>query len=295
MKAFLEALPAVATSPLALVAYLATLFVWAIIALQNRRISTVMRNIKLIPEKDRKSLLETEMGIKLPEEVSAEDWLKARRQTYLFWALLVLVLAILTIVALAVFARTATVTSMPKLGGLLTPANERDPPVSQFCQDTLKGEIKPEDQKLFLGSFFIVVTPLQQELAVLGLCGKTVVSLKWKPEGVSVSADVFGQDTRIVAQIVDNEFYVNPNNYFRIERPDNHTLVVYDQYAHEVLDVRVHNRTSVSVTGRFYSSRLECPPAIVTKEYTLWNDSKWSGACFLGNISEHGAMIEFDW
>jgi hypothetical protein len=103
MKELIEAIPIAAKSPLALVAYLAALLAWVAIALRTKRINAIMRHLQIIPERDRRSLLETEMGIKLPKEVPPDAWLKARRQTYLFWFLIVLVLAVLAVVAIATF------------------------------------------------------------------------------------------------------------------------------------------------------------------------------------------------
>ncbi len=70
-------------------------------------------------------------------------------------------------------------------------------------------------------------------------------------EGIAVSANIFGPDGRIVAQMIENKFHINPNNYYRTEQ-DEHTLVVYDQYARKVLDVRFLNPSSVRVLGIFH-------------------------------------------
>ncbi|MCI0559573.1 MAG: hypothetical protein MN733_13850 [Nitrososphaera sp.] len=101
MTDFLRVFPEAATSPLAFVAYILTLLVWAIITIETRRISTIMRDIEKFSEDDRRSVLETEIGMKLPEEVSPIDWLRARRQTYFFWGTVVLLAATLAIIAIA--------------------------------------------------------------------------------------------------------------------------------------------------------------------------------------------------
>lgn len=101
MKEFLESIHTAAANPLALVAYLAAVAAWVVLVIRTRRISIVMRHLDAFPEKDRRAVLEAEMGARLPAQISPATWLKARRQTYAFLFLLVLLLALLALVAIA--------------------------------------------------------------------------------------------------------------------------------------------------------------------------------------------------
>ena len=52
----------------------------------------------------------------------------------------------------------------------------------------------------------------------------------------------------MIAEIVDNRFYINPNNFFRIEKPDSHSLLVYDLNNKKVIDIRYINSHTVRVS-----------------------------------------------
>jgi hypothetical protein len=79
--------------------------------------------------------------------------------------------------------------------------------------------------------------------------GEDVLTLNKKDNAIAIGVKIFGGDGRIVAEIRDNEFSINPNNYFRKERPDNSTLIVYDQEDRKVLDVRFLNSNTVRFSG----------------------------------------------
>jgi hypothetical protein len=106
MNEFLKALPLAATSILAFVAYLCVLAAWTVILLKTKRIKSILRSIEKIPENDRRAILEAEMNIKLPDKISPAHWLKARQQTYLFYGMVVLILAVVIVFALTLFTRS---------------------------------------------------------------------------------------------------------------------------------------------------------------------------------------------
>ena len=92
--------------------------------------------------------------------------------------------------------------------------------------------------------------------------GKSFVAVRWADEdvvtvhstgdGLTISARVYSADGRIVADIENNEFTVNPNNYFKIKRPDRSTLVVYNQTDEECLNVKYVATRYLTITGIFY-------------------------------------------
>src|SRR5687768_7754270 len=101
MDGFLAQLVTVATSPYAFVAYLVLVVVWAFVAVKATRIRTLASSLALVPEADRKALLEKDYGFHLKEGMSARDFLKAQRITYLFWGLIALLGAIVVLSVLA--------------------------------------------------------------------------------------------------------------------------------------------------------------------------------------------------
>jgi hypothetical protein len=62
MEAFLKALPTVATSQLAYVAYILTLVAWVVIAWRVRRYQYLLKNLRALPSKDRLAAIKAEMG-----------------------------------------------------------------------------------------------------------------------------------------------------------------------------------------------------------------------------------------
>lgn len=89
--AFIRAIPSAAASPLALIAYLATLVAWVIIAYRVNRFRELMSRIELLPEKDRLPAIKAEMGsVDVPRGLSGEQYLRKRIHTFIFVGFLVL-------------------------------------------------------------------------------------------------------------------------------------------------------------------------------------------------------------
>src|SRR5262245_20506405 len=95
IEQFLKQLTTVASSPYAFVAYIALLIVWAIIVVKSRRLAAISKNLGLLPEADRKSILEKDYGFHLKQGMSAKDFLKAQRMAYLFYAFVAVILTAL--------------------------------------------------------------------------------------------------------------------------------------------------------------------------------------------------------
>jgi hypothetical protein len=175
---------------------------------------------------------------------------------------------------------TPTSTSTPSIEaneGLLMPSNEPDLPI---CDNLLR----PEDYKIYFGGNAASLKWPQEEITVLNINGKRVVWLRWREEGVAVSANSYSEDGKIVAQVVDNEFYLNRKNevFWRIRRPNYHELIVYDIFGEEMLRVRILNSTSIIVTGKFPIPGSSIP-IVVTEESIITPDGKrYSGNCSRG-------------
>jgi hypothetical protein len=130
------------------------------------------------------------------------------------------------------------------LQGLLVPANEPDP--SNPCPFP----IPRASFKVFLGSS--VGFTSKPPLIALTMKGEDVLVMRRVERGMAVSAKVLSPDGRVVAQLVDNRFFINPDNFFKVERPDEHSLIVYGRDGEKALDVRFLNPTSVRVLGAFH-------------------------------------------
>jgi len=142
----------------------------------------------------------------------------------------------------------ANLRAFGEISGQLMPANDPDPPT--HCS-----KIPNDAIKIFLGNSTAWTDSTawtgRVETTILSVAGQKLLSIRKIGGAVAISARIYSRDGRIVAEIVDNFFRINPNNYFRREHPDASTLVVYDQYNRKVLDVRYLNRLSLKFLGIF--------------------------------------------
>ncbi|HLL04571.1 MAG TPA: hypothetical protein VK539_28565 [Myxococcaceae bacterium] len=98
----LKALPIVASSPAALVAYLVTIAAYAYSAARVVRNRGLLKHLATLPEGDRLKALEIEMGQPaVTGGISAEQWLRAKIHRYYFLAFVVTTLTLILMVLLA--------------------------------------------------------------------------------------------------------------------------------------------------------------------------------------------------
>jgi hypothetical protein len=71
----LKALPAIATHPLAIVAYILVVAAWLLMQQRTARFNALMKRLELLPPAQRKATLALEMNTVIPDSISAEDWL----------------------------------------------------------------------------------------------------------------------------------------------------------------------------------------------------------------------------
>jgi hypothetical protein len=124
--------------------------------------------------------------------------------------------------------------------GLLSPGNEPTPP--NPCRD-----IPARAMLILLGNSGSYGTSFPQTIIKIGQ--DRMLTINKVNDRIAVNAKLFSKDGRIIAEIKNNEFFINPNNYFRKERPDEHSLVVYDQEGIEVLNVRFINPRTIKFLG----------------------------------------------
>lgn len=162
---------------------------------------------------------------------------------------------------------------LDQLQGLLIPGSEPDPP--DPCP---VGMVPPGSLRMFLGKS--LGSSNSPNFVVLRLNGEDVLMARRVEKGMAVSAKILSEDGRIVAQLVDNKFYINPENFFSMERPDQHSLIVYDRQGQKVLDLRFLNPTSVSILGVFrHPGAL---PVVINQDVLMIGGNRFIGICFAG-------------
>jgi hypothetical protein len=136
--------------------------------------------------------------------------------------------------------------SETETSGLLRPASEPTPPTA--CSDVPKNALI----LVFGPSASYTAAPNHTFLRV---AGEDILSISRKNEGIAVSAKIYSSDRKIVAEIIDNNFHINPSNYFRRERPDRHTLAIFDQQGERVLFIRYLNVSAMKILGKFHTAK----------------------------------------
>lgn len=142
-------------------------------------------------------------------------------------------------------AEEAVRKALPQTSGVLIP-NSKPTPQDLPCF----AHASPTDMILIYGNNVSFADKFPH--SVIKVKDKTLLSYDKKGNGIAVSGKFFSRDNRIIAELKDNKFFINPNNYFRLERPDEHSLSVYDQDGNEALNVEYVNPSVIRMFGRFY-------------------------------------------
>jgi len=159
-----------------------------------------------------------------------------------------------------------------QLTGELLPAAEPEP--TNPCPD-----VPPNAFKIFMGNSASWTTNTAHTILRIGT--EDVISIRRTNRGLALSCKVFSRDGRIVSRIRDNIFDVNPNNYFRLERRDRHSLVVYDQADRQVLSVRFLNPSTMYLLGDYQVPGH--PVVVIGPEETRIGGVTLSRNCFGNN------------
>jgi hypothetical protein len=135
------------------------------------------------------------------------------------------------------------------------------------------------------------VRPRRRIAQVIRIGNHDILSLERGADGkVSVSAAIFDQDG-ILLEIRHGRFKVYRGDAIKHERPDSHTLVVYDKWNVERARVTYLNQNAINITGTFFYPG-HAPIVADGTSLTLGNNAKLSGGgCFGGN---GGADIAID-
>ena len=185
---------------------------------------------------------------------SRKKSLRARYQKLTFWnkvsfwsgiaSVLGLIAALYALYAGQVTTRQLTrVESQVTHEGILLPEHAPDPP--SICGPMPMGSVK-----LYLGDVVFVVVGDSPTVA-LAIDDKQVVTLRRSDRGVNISAKAWSSDGRLIAEIRDNSFSVNPNNSFRLTRAGESDLTVYDQQGAVALRALIINEHAVRLSGIF--------------------------------------------
>lgn len=182
---------------------------------------------------------------------------------------------VVALIAIADYNRQET-TKETETHGFLIPGNTPSP--------ELPGCLPPsrEAVTLHFGSSVGFLTEFSRQ-SIITVKGESLLSFDRSPKGLRVSANIYDENG-MVASLRDNEFNITPSNYHRRERPNQHTLIVYDRWGKKVLDVHYLNSSAIRVLGIFRSPKLKSP--IVIDEEALTMPYTHISANCLGNAKD---------
>lgn len=84
MAGFLQQIPNAAESPFAFAAYAICAALFILVGARIRRIRLVLRQLRDIPEKDRRRVIGTITNSVIPESITADQWIRSNRNRYLY-------------------------------------------------------------------------------------------------------------------------------------------------------------------------------------------------------------------
>lgn len=153
--------------------------------------------------------------------------------------------------------------------GLLNPDNKPNPTILNNLT------IPPNNIVLILGRY-ITYTEIFP-FTIIKLDDKPLITINKIKDKLLLSGEFYSRDRKIVAQITNNKFFINPNNYFRIKRPNYHKLIVIDQENNLVLDVDFVNKSVVNIIGDYYPPNANLSPLIINDKFVRFGHLKIEG------------------
>lgn len=179
-------------------------------------------------------------------------------------------------------AKEAVSETLPQTSGVLLPGSK---PLPQ--EPACIVNASSTDMVLIYGNCASLIDNFPHR--IIEVKGQTLLTVGKKDKGLTISGRFFSKDNRIVAELKDNRFFVNPNNYFRIERPNKHSLIVYDQQGNQALNVEYLNVSTIKILGRFYFP--DRPPLVIDENGTSFGGFSLSNVC-IGHAG--GTEISFN-
>jgi hypothetical protein len=160
--------------------------------------------------------------------------------------------------------------------GILTPDNKPTPTPAV-------GKIPANGIALYFGNSVTYTTHFPQ--AAIRLDNIPLIIIDKNKDRITISGNFYSKDRKIVAELKNNKFIVNPQNYFKVERPNFHQLIVYDQYNNKILDVEIINQSVIKILGTYYLPNPHLPPIVIDNNYLQYGNTKINSCCMDNGIS----------
>jgi hypothetical protein len=140
--------------------------------------------------------------------------------------------------------------------GSLVPANLPGPPdicVESWEKLRMHGinlpPIPADAMRIFFGTS--EAYSIAQRVIVWKIGSDDILILQRTETGMLVSAKIRGSDGQLIAQIVDNEFFINPHNSFQLKAGTS-SLTVYSSKGERILGIEFVNPHVITILGTFF-------------------------------------------
>jgi hypothetical protein len=163
---------------------------------------------------------------------------------FIYVAIPIVLMTLILITFLLFTHRIERLHRLNTFSGVLIPA---DDPIELVCGRPIEG-----DEAIFLFGD-TAVKFRNWPITILRIGHKRMITMDTSQDGsVTISADIYSSDGKIITEIAKNAFDINRNNIFTKERPDDSTLSVTDQYGQRVLYIRYKNRHEMHFDAKLW-------------------------------------------
>lgn len=167
--------------------------------------------------------------------------------------------------------------------GILVPDSLPSPSLSRAQE---RADEEPEAFRVFLGPVLAMLGKDEMSTVVLSLRDRDIITLRREREQVLLDVRFTSEDGNASGRLVDNRLTDNPENYFRIERPDRHTLIVRDLRGIQVFKAHFVNLKNLILVGVFQSGQGE--------SLNVTPESVGYGEIRLGEVIRRGSRALFE-
>lgn len=200
---------------------------------------------------------------------------KRKRQKYLVTKFGTAIFLLLIGVACLIVTRNwQNVWELQQNTGFLVPAND---PMPQVCQQE---EVPSGETRIYAGGGMSVVNP-NVPYSLISIAGHKLLWVTTSRDGISISGRIYDSDGAL-AILTNNHFKTSRNLGFKPERPDRHTLIVYNKWDRTAFSIRFLNPEAVKVGGTFFYPGY--PPVIIDNDSIKIGHVTMQGNC---NFSPH--------
>lgn len=170
---------------------------------------------------------------------------KARKAYWIAVCAGITPIVVITTIAIMYGRHIQSEESLKDLHGWLYPDGTPDP--YGICHPT------GQELAMYVGSYSLMGNSFPQSLVAIH--SVPVVTIDRREDGaIGLSLTIRSPDQKVIVEMDDGEFTVNPNNVLRMYRPDPSRLTIRDQWGNEVFNAHYLNKSAIRLEAKFYQN-----------------------------------------